>query len=371
MPTAEPHSRWAEIDLAALRHNISTLGRLAGGVERLMAVVKADAYGHGARPVVRTAAAAGVRAFAVSTAEEAADLRGVVEMANVLVLSAVTPRLAARLVRLGCQVACWNRETADALAAEAEAAGHLVDIHLKVDTGMGRLGCAPAEVPALAALIAGRPGLRLAGIFTHFAASEDDPRFTADQLARFHESIPTGYRGLRHAANSGALLGFPDSRLDLVRTGLLLYGVGPGLRPVMSLRARVIDVKRIAAGATVGYGRTWRAERESTIAIVAAGYADGVHRARSNRGAVLLRGRRAPVVGRVSMDSMAVDVSAIGGVRVDDVAVVFGRDGDAEIGAEEVAQWYGTVAYEVLTSVSRRVPRLHQGARPDPAPDPD
>jgi alanine racemase len=237
-------------------------------------------------------------------------------------------------------------------------------VHLKVDTGMGRLGVAPDEAVALArAIVAG--GLRLAGTYTHFSSSDSDEALTRAQHERF-EAVLAELRaagiepGLRHAGNSGAALRHPDLALDAVRVGIALYGCEhPGLEPALALRALVTQVKTIAAGATVGYGATWRAGRPSRVATVSLGYADGVHRARANRGHALIRGRRAPLIGRVSMDATTFDVTDIEGVAVGDTATFIGPDGGERIRAEEVAEWCGTISYEVLTSIGPRVERHH------------
>jgi alanine racemase len=240
-------------------------------------------------------------------------------------------------------------------------AGRPVPVHLKVDTGMGRLGCAPAEAADLARAIQAAPGLRLAGVFTHFASAESDEEFTAGQFARFQSTLAglDGAGGLRHACNSAAALRYPAMALDAVRCGIALYGCEwPGLRPALQLRAFVTHVKRVPEGAGIGYGQTWHAERDSVIATIGIGYEDGVLRSRSSRGAVVVRGERAPLVGRVSMDQITVDVTGVPGVRAGDVATLIGEG----ITAEDVADWSGTNCYEVLTSIGSRVERLYANA---------
>ena len=203
--------------------------------------------------------------------------------------------------------------------------------------------------------------LELAGTWTHLASSDSDPDFTARQLQAFLAATE-GLPGLRHAANSGAVLRHPETALDAVRVGIALYGCGdPRLQPVLQLRARVAHLKRVPAGGSVGYGRTWTATRPARIATVAIGYADGIHRARSNRGEVLVRGRRAPLVGAVSMDSITLEVTDVQGVELGDPVTVIGRDGEEEIRAEEAASWSGTISYEVLTSIGGRVERVYLG----------
>jgi alanine racemase len=336
---------------------------------KLIAVVKADGYGHGAIPVARAALAAGAWGLAVSTLEEAAEVRDLAGAGErLLVMGGLVPADAGRAAELGCAVTCFSEPLVRALAAAASPARPL-PVHLKVDTGMGRLGCTPQEAPGLARLIAGSPALRLAGVYTHFAVSESDPGFTHEQHRRFM-TVFEGFGldpGLRHANNSAAALRYPELALDAVRVGIALYGCeGEGLRPALALRGLVTHVKTVPVGATVGYGATWRAERESRVATVAMGYADGVHRARANRGEVLVRGGRAPLIGRVSMDAVTLDVTEVPGVAVGDTATFIGGDREQAISAAEAAAWAGTISYEVLTAIGRRVERRYwnSGLRP-------
>jgi alanine racemase len=351
--------RWAEVDLGAIRHNVrSLLARLPAGC-RLIGVVKADGYGHGARPVARAALAAGAWGLGVSTPEEALQLRDLCDADRLLVMGGLAPAGCAEAAAVGCAVMCSGDEMVDVLES-ATPPGSRLAVHLKVDTGMGRLGCTPAEAPALARRIARSPRLRLAGTMTHFASSECDPEFTCLQFSRFLATLERFDvdPGIRHASNSGAVLNHPEMALDAVRPGLAMYGfTGDGLRPALALRAMVTRVADVARGESVGYGRAWVAERPSRIATVAIGYEDGVMRMRANRGAVVVDGRRAPLVGRVSMDAIAVDVSDVPGVRSGDVVTLIG-DG---ISVDEVAEWSETISHEVLTSLGNRVARRYAG----------
>jgi len=352
--------RWAEVDLSAIRHNVRHLASLQPPGVKIIAVVKAGAYGHGAVPVARAALEAGAWGLAVSTPEEAAEVRGLVAdpWLRVLVMGGLLPAEMPRAAEVGCALSVFSEEQVQALAG----AGRPVTVHLKVDTGLGRLGCSPAEAPALARLIAGAAGLRLGGVFTHFASSDADEDLTRRQFQRFQEALNAlGVDpGLRHAGNSGSALRHPAMALDAVRIGIALYGCeGEGLRPALAWRGLVTQVKTLPAGATVGYGAAWRAERETRVATVAMGYADGVHRARGGRGEVLVRGRPAPLIGRVSMDAVTLDVSAIPEVAAGDAATFIGPDGEARITAEEVAEWSATNSYEVLTSIGPRVLRRY------------
>lgn len=365
-------SRWADIDLGAIGHNLRHVALLQPFGTRVIAVVKANAYGHGAIPVARAAIRAGAFGLAVSTLGEARELleAGEGELDRLLVLGGLTPADAPQAATTGCAVMVHRADVAAALDAAARAAGRVLPVHLKVDTGMSRLGCAPSEALDLARFIAGAAGLRLAGIFTHFASSESDEAMTRAQ-ARVFESVVATLRdagidpGLRHASNSGGALRHPELSLDAVRVGIAMYGYHPGgeryegLRPALALRALVTHVKTVAPGTVVGYGGTWRAERASCIATAGIGYADGVMRARSGRGEVLVRGARAPLVGRVSMDAITLDVTGIAGVEVGDVATVIGEDGSQRIAADETAEWSGTVSYEILTAIGSRVERRY------------
>ncbi|MGH7904618.1 MAG: alanine racemase [Candidatus Dormibacteraceae bacterium] len=352
------------MDLAAIRHNVAVvLSRVPPGT-RLFAVVKADGYGHGAEPVARAALAGGAHGLAVSTLAEARALSGVCPPDRVLALGGLAPGAAAEAAATGTAVVCSSMELAAALSRAADPR-HPLPVHLKIDTGMGRLGCRPEEAPQLAAFIVGAPGLRLAGTMTHFACADSDEEFTRAQFRLFQEALAAlGVEpGLRHAGNSASALRFPEMALDAVRVGIALYGcAGYSLRPALSLHGRITHVRTVDQGAAVGYGATWRALARARIATVAMGYADGVHRARGNRGWALVRGRRAPLVGAVSMDAVTLDVTGIAEAVPGDVATLIGSSGSESIDAGQVASWSGTIAYEVLTSIGARVARVHLGA---------
>jgi alanine racemase len=354
----EEDGRWAEIDLGAIRANVRTILARLPRATRLLAVVKANGYGHGARTVAQAGLEAGAWGLAVSTLSEATALDGLCPPDHVLVLGGIAPQQAPAAAKTGCAITCYTDELIAALENAAVPEGQPVPIHLKVDTGMGRLGCTLEEAPALARRIACSSRLRLAGVFTHFASSADDEAFTREQLARFQQTLAQldVDPGLRHACNSGAALRHPEMGLDAVRCGIALYGCEwPGLQPALRLRALVVQVKDVPTGATIGYGRSWEARQPSRIATVAIGYEDGVFRSRSNRGAVVVCGQRAPLVGRVSMDHVTIDVSAVPGVQSGDTVTLIGEG----ITAEEVAVWSGTISYEVLTSIGGGVRRAY------------
>lgn len=322
----------------------------------LFAVVKANGYGHGAVPVANAALEGGASRLAVATLEEAEQVRGLIDPERILVMGGLLPSHARAAASSGCSVAVSNREVVEALAGSQPE----VPLHLEVDTGMGRFGAAPEDAPSLAWLIAESRGTQLAGTWTHFAKAESDDDATRrqfelflDTLSRFEVSP-----GMRHACNSAGALNHPDFALDGVRCGISIYGCEwPGTKPALALRATITHVKSVEKGATVGYGSLWRAPGTARVATVAIGYADGVHRARANRGHVLVRGRRVPLIGMVSMDAITLDVSEVPGVQVGEAATLIGRDGDEVITAEEVAEWSGTISYEILTSIGPRVER--------------
>jgi alanine racemase len=362
-------SRWADVDASAIRHNLEVIRRVVGDRVAVMAMVKAAGYGHGAALTAAAALEGGATWLGVSSAEEALQLRAEGFSADLLVVGAAHPAHLDAMVAAGVQITVWDPEQVAAVAAAA-GRGLPARIHLKIDSGMGRLGAPPEAVPALIRAVE-RAGARVEPVaaFTHFADAEDDPDFTLRQDHVFVDAVD----GLRrrwpglilHAANSAAALGLPETRHDLVRCGLAIYGYAPGgtavateLRPAMSFRARVTQVKTVHPGQSVGYGRTWVAERDTRVAAISAGYADGVQRAQSNRGSVLVDGRRCPIIGRISMDQLAADVSRVDAVRAGDEAVLFGGQGDAWLGADEVAAAGGTISWEVLCAVSSRVPRL-------------
>jgi alanine racemase len=311
--------------------------------------------------VARAAVEGGATGLAVATLEEAYALHllaDVLRSDQVLVMGPVTLAQAGSAAVGGWSIAVSSRELAAALGET----GEVVPVHLKIDTGMGRFGCQPADAPGLARFIHESRGLRLAGTWTHFACADSDDAMTRTQFDRFTRAIETFDvdPGLRHACNSPGALRHPEFALDAVRCGIAIYGCEwPGTQPALALRSVVTHVKTVDAGATVGYGATWKAPDKRRVATVSIGYADGVHRARSNRGHVLVRGRRAALIGTVSMDAITLDVTDVPGVQVGDVATLIGADGAEQITAAEVGEWSNTISYEVLTSIGPRVERRY------------
>ncbi len=369
----------AEIDLSAIAANVALACRLAGAGTQVMAVVKADAYGHGAVPVARTAIDAGATWLGVATPEEALPLRAAGIASRILVLGPIAPEQADLVASQDLDQCVSDSGQAEVLDRAARARGRVLAVHLKVDTGMGRVGLRPREVRKAVEKICALASVRLVGLMTHFAEAEaEDPAFAREQLARFEEAardlVAAGIAApIRHAANSAGLLFLPEARLDLVRTGIMLYGYHPRgphrgpeplLRPALRFRTVISQVRDVARGESVSYGRTFVAPRELRVATLPVGYADGCGRLLSNRGHALVRGRRVPIVGRVCMDMTMVDVTGLPDVRMGDEAVLIGRQGEEEISADEVAEVQGTISYEVLCRIGPRVPRVYLPSSP-------
>ena len=372
-------ARLVRVRPAAIEANVRRLAERADGAA-LCAVVKADGYGHGAVVSARAALAGGASWLAVATIPEALEAAEAAESvgsdAPVLVLSEVAPQLAASTPSICPDRVRFTVASAAGIEALASAPGPARAVHLKVDTGMHRMGALPTELGAVTeALRTAGARLRLEGVWTHLAVADapNDP-FTAEQLARFDRALAAMRRdglptGAVHAANSAGLLAHPDARRDLVRVGIAMYGVPPSpelegaidLQPALELVSRVTAVRTVAEGETVSYGRHWRADRPTRVATVAIGYADGIRRDSGSAGVeVLVRGRRSPIVGAVTMDQLmvALDPAVAAEAAVGDEAVLIGPQGADEITVTEVAGRLGTIAYEVLTSISSRVPRL-------------
>ncbi len=375
----------AAIDLAALATNYAEALRLAGG-RQVIGVVKADAYGHGAVPVSRRLLAAGCKTLAVATVAEAAALRGAAIAAPILVLGGVHDAAEAEdVIELGLTPVVQHPGHVPLLRKVARERGRTLPVHVEVDTGMARMGLSPEEAPALLEAIAREPGLALEGVYTHLAcADEADLASARRQLQLFGEVLAASQaRGVTppcvHVANSAGLIASAaleaalPRAVNAVRPGLMLYGVCPAphlaelaaLAPVMSLRSRVANVRMLRRGEPVGYGATFRAKQRGRIATIPVGYADGVPWSLGNRGSVLLRGRRVPIAGRVSMDLITLDVGEAP-VELGDPVLIFGVSAPNGAGArvrlpvEQVAEAAGTVPYELLVRIGSRVPRVEE-----------
>lgn len=363
---------WAEIDRGAFQHNLKAVAEFLPRRVKIMAVLKADGYGHGAEPLAKAAGVLGERlwGFGVSSVEEGVALRDAGLKEKILILGSLYPFESFDTVldrHLIPTVA--SRVSAEALSQRAERRGRPASCHLKIDTGMGRIGLSPAAAQEALPALLKNPWLKIEGLYTHLACA-DSASVTSQQRKVFHgitrDFAKSGYP--LHMANSGGVLARSACWYNLVRPGLALYGGVPwpalrriiDLHPVLSWKARVVFLKTVAKGTPLSYGWTWRARRRSRIATLPVGYADGYRRELSNRGEVLVKGRRCPVVGRVTMDQILVDVTGLPGVDVGEEAVLIGRQGKEEVTAEEMAGWAKTIPYEILCGISKRVPRAYR-----------
>jgi alanine racemase len=369
---------WAEVDLDALRENLSWIRHRVGPAVKIMTVVKADAYGHGLKQIAALLMQSGTDIFGVANLAEARAIHGVGKGWPVLMLGACLPDEVEQAVRDNVMPTISSLEEVKQFSHFAVKLGKTVRAHIKMDTGMGRLGVAPERAIQLIVGASRLPGIEVQGLYTHYSSVEDDAAFSRRQRKRFETVLEQlAARGISipliHANNSGALLHEPGTLFNLVRPGLLVYGVVPPgkrrlattlqqrLRPALSFKCRVSLVKEIPKGASLSYGRAFVAPRRMRVATLTAGYGDGYLRAAGNRAQALIGGKRCAVLGRVTMDQMMVDVSRVPGVRAGDEAVLIGRQGTEEISAGELAGWCGTVPWEVLTAISYRVPRIYRG----------
>jgi alanine racemase len=366
----------AEVNLAHLRHNLRVMQRSAGG-RPVWAVLKADGYGHGSKAVARTLERAGASGMCVALLEEGIELRDAGIKLPILITGGYYGRAWSELLRHDLTPVLHDPGQVELLAEEVRfSRAEPIRVHVKIDTGMSRLGMSVADLPRLAQAFEQHPEVRLDGLMTHFACADaGEAPAIEEQLDRFDAATDAlarlGLRpNLRHAANSAAVLRSERAWLDLVRPGIALFGVEPSvglckeLRPVMRVQSQIVALRELPVGASAGYGGTWVAKRPSRIATVPIGYADGLVRALSNRGAILVRGRRAPISGAVSMDMTMIDVTDIEGVRVGDECCVLGTQrgplGEDTISVADVAGELGTIPWEVMTNVSRRVPRFYR-----------
>ncbi len=359
----------AVINLKAISHNIAEIRKRIGRRRDLMAVVKADGYGHGAVEVSLAALGSGATCLGVALPEEGLQLRDAGVDVPVLVLGLIPPEEAYKVIDSGLEQAISTWELAEALDQEAGKASIRVNVHIKVDTGMGRIGLSPRDAMEFVRKIGCFKNLNIQGVFSHFpSADETNKNFTKRQIETFSDLVKeiegSGFKiAKKHMANSAAVLDLPESYFDLVRPGIMTYGLYPSgevsrsikLKPAMTLKTNVIYVKPVSSGTPVSYGRTYRTKREAVVATLPVGYADGYSRLLSNQGSVFIKGRRAPLIGRVCMDMCMIDVSEIGDVRIGDEVVLFGENPHVD----EIADKTGTINYEVVCAVGKRVPRIY------------
>ena len=365
---------WVEINLDQIAHNIGQFRQLVAPQTQIMAVVKADGYGHGAVMIGKTALSAGAESLAVAFVEEGIYLRQAGIDAPILLLGYTDPVQFATLIEYKLTPTVFDFPTAADFSKQALTAGVVLPLHLKVDTGMGRVGLLPAEAAAVTEQIAALPAIKIEGFFTHLASAEDDDQaYTEEQLNKFNQVIETLKAKnisipLIHAANSAAALKLPGAHYNLIRLGLALYGHYSAaalskcditLKPALTFKSRVVMVKKLPPGSCISYGCTYKTSDAELIATVPVGYADGYSRLLSNKGEVLIRGVRAPVVGRVCMDHLMVDVTHIPGTQRGDEVILYGKQGAEEITIEEAAALIGTVNYELLCAVDKRVSRFY------------
>lgn len=374
---------WCEISLGAILHNLRVIRRQVGKKRKILAIVKANAYGLGAVEISRALAKAGTDWFGVTCASEGIELREAGIRRPILVLTGFWPGEEKRILQHSLTPTITQVEQLHQLeraAAGRRGARGKVAFHLKVDTGMNRLGILMSDVPRFARVLADSQHLELGGIYTHFASAETFLTGQTEQQERNFLAVLEELRaagidpGLVHMANSGAISGRPSTWADMVRPGAILYGYHQSIEPIerraeiqkklpllpaLSMRARIISLKDVPAGQGIGYGARFVTERPSRIAVIAAGYADGLVRQRSNRGSVLIRGRRVPIVGIVSMDLAALDVTDAPEARLGDVATIYGKDGDCAIEVSDAAREIGTVTSDLLCALGQRVPRFY------------
>jgi alanine racemase len=369
---------WAEVDLDALAHNYRVIRNHVGDEVKILAAVKANAYGHGAPKCARRLESEGVDWFGVALPEEGIELREAGITKPILCLGGFWPGQEAALLQHRLTPVVYRLDSIEMLDRAARAGKVFADVHVKIDTGMGRLGVRADEVPEFCDALKRFQNIHLDGLMTHLAVADDETKqdFTTAQLHAFDEALnifrARGFSAeLIHAANSAATFARPRGGDNMVRPGGTLYGfvrdVLPGdvqpppLRPVMSLYSRIMLLKQVPRGEKLGYGATFETQRDSLIATLPLGYDDGYARALSNRGRVIVRGEFAPVVGRVSMDLTLIDVTDVAGVELNDQVTLLGADGASEITAEEIGARAGTISYEITCGISNRVPRIYKG----------
>ncbi len=375
-PNGSYRPTWIEIDLGAIAHNFDLLRERLRPETKMLVPIKANAYGHGAFEVAKTLEAKGAAFFGVASIDEAVALRKKGIRSPLLILNAILEEEMEAVLEYDLTQTVCTEEFAKRLSDLAEKKKKKVSVHLKIDTGMGRLGVWHEEALALARSVKKCEHLSVEGLYTHFANADGaDPSTTTTQIYRFRnlmrdlkkeELLPP----LTHLANSAALLNFPDSHLNLVRPGLAVYGIdphpktkkalSPGLRPALSLKSRIVFLKKTPKGRRISYGGTYTTSKETVIATLPIGYADGYNRFLSNKGEVLVRGKRVPVAGRVCMDQTMIDVGAVPEARIGDEVVLIGRQEREKVRVEDIATICNTISYEVLCWFSNRVPRVYR-----------
>jgi alanine racemase len=364
---------FAEIDLGAIRYNLGRIKKIVGKNIKILGVVKADAYGHGMREVSMAIVEEGVDYLGVSSLDEARELRNIGIKKKIIVLGTILPKEAEGVLRFNVVQTVSDLRIARILSMLGQAKKRTIKVHIKIDTGMGRIGFWHEEAIAFVKKIASLKNISIDGIFTHFPSAEDDSVFTRRQIKIFKmltEVLSSNNIDIpvKHTSNSMALIDFKDSHMNMVRPGLIMYGLYPKtglakklrLRPALKLKTKVCHVKSASKGRTISYGRTFIVKNPTRIATIPVGYGDGYSRHLSNKGYVLIKGRRASIVGRVCMDMSMVDVGRLNNVKVGDEVVLIGTQGKEAIRVEELARLINTIPYEVVCNIGRRVPRIYR-----------
>jgi alanine racemase len=366
---------WAEVNLDALRHNLAFIRARVGEDVEIMAVVKADGYGHGAREIVQALIPAGVSWFGVANTLEGIVVRSVDPDIQIMVLGQVFPENVPDIFSYNLTPIVCDYETAEILDREAQRCKKRLVVHVKIDTGMGRIGVWHEDFQCFLDDVGKLTHLKIDGFLSHFPSSDEDAEFSHSQVSIFKKVVSEAAREqirarILHMANSAAILKLPASYFDMVRPGIVLYGLYPSavfsekcdIQPVLSLKTKVSFVKKVRKGMTISYGMTFRARKPTVVATIPAGYGDGYNRHLSNTGRVLIKGKYAPIVGRVTMDQTMVDVGHIPGVKVGDEVVLIGRQGKHEITVEEIARLVDTIPYEIVCGINKRVERVYAGS---------
>ncbi|OEG00251.1 alanine racemase [Vulcanibacillus modesticaldus] len=363
-----------EVDLDAITHNIEFIKRKIPNNAEIMAVVKADAYGHGAIPIVKHLQSLGIRYYAVAFLDEAIQLRYAGIEDPILVLGYTPNKGIEEAIRNDITLTVFTKETIDYIHLIGERLQKKLKVHIKIDTGMGRIGLFPEDLLDFINYINQNPWIKLEGIYTHFAtADEKDKTFTMQQYEKFIKTLNETNMINRipfiHVSNSAAIIDLPELSQSMVRLGISLYGLLPSnevsistseLKPAMSVKTEVVYVKKLKSGQTVSYGATFKAERETIVATIPIGYADGLLRGLSNAGYVLIHGQKAPIIGMICMDQTMVDVTDIPDVRIGDEVVIIGAQGDQYILANHQAEMLNTINYEIVTIIGKRIPRVYR-----------
>lgn len=361
---------WIEIDLQAVSHNLNFIKKFLKKNTKFMGVVKSDAYGHGIKEIARKLIERKVDYLGVASLEEGVIIREIDKNIPVLILGYTHPKFIKEVIRHNLTQTVWSKEMAEVLDREAKSQNKKVKIHLKIDTGMGRLGILPEEILSFLKEILGFSNLEIEGIFTHFSSADSDKDYTEYQFRRFLDVLKEIEKNkifipLKHCANSAATLKYPHMHLDMVRCGILLYGLSPieekfDILPSLSLKTSLISIKEVPANSYISYGRNYLTKKKTKIGVIPVGYADGFFRSLSNKAEVIIRERKAKVIGTICMDFSIINLEKISEAEVGDEVVVIGKQGNKEITAEEIAKKIGTINYEIVCALSKRIPRIYK-----------